>query len=67
MLLSPQSVLARGYAIVMKDGAAVTSASALHPGDAVALVLADGRAQATIRSKQTEVQSSEKRREEDDG
>ena len=67
MLLSPQSVLARGYAIVLKDGAAVTSASALHPGDAVALVLADGRAQATIHSKQTEVQSSEKRREEDDG
>ena len=44
VLLSPQSVLARGYAIVMKEGTAVTSASALHPGDAVALVLADGRA-----------------------
>lgn len=67
MLLSPQSVLARGYAIVMKDGAAITSATALHPGDAVALVLADGRAQATIHSKQTEVQNIEKRREEDDG
>ena len=49
-LLSPQSVLARGYAIVMKEGAAVTSASALYPGDAVALVLADGCAQATIFS-----------------
>ena len=67
MLLSPQSVLARGYAIVMKEGAAVTSASALHPGDAVALVLADGRAQATISSKQTEVRKSTTQREEDGG
>ena len=67
VLLSPQSVLARGYAIVMKEGTAVTSASALHPGDAVALVLADGRAQATISSKQTEVRKVTTQREEDGG
>ena len=67
MLLSPQSVLARGYAIVIKEGSAVTSASALYPGDAVALVLADGCAQATIFSKQTEVQKVTTQREEDGG
>ena len=58
-LLSPQSVLSRGYAMVMKDGAAVSSASALQPGDAVTLVLADGRAEAGITGKQTGVRNGE--------
>ena len=58
-LLSPRSVLSRGYAMVMKDGAVVSSASALQAGDAVTLVLADGRAEADITKKQTGVRNRE--------
>lgn len=56
-LLSPQSVLSRGYAIVLHDGAAVTTADALEEGDGVTLVLADGRADARITKNRPEYQN----------
>ena len=56
-LLSPQSVLSRGYAIVLHDGAAVTSADALEEGDGVTLVLADGRADARITENRPKYQN----------
>ncbi|HQQ77480.1 MAG TPA: exodeoxyribonuclease VII large subunit, partial [Thermoanaerobaculia bacterium] len=54
--LSPLRVLARGYAIVTKEGEAspVTDAEALIPGDSVRLRLARGRAAARILSTETE-------------
>lgn len=56
-LLSPQSVLSRGYAIVLHDGAAVTTADALEEGDGVTLVLADGRADARITKNRPKYQN----------
>jgi len=58
-LLSPQSVLARGYAIAIRNGRAVTSASALDEGDEFRLVLADGSVRARTIEKQTEVRNRE--------
>jgi len=54
--LSPLRVLARGYAIVNKEGetAPVTDAADLAPGDDVRLQLARGRAAARILSTETE-------------
>jgi exodeoxyribonuclease VII large subunit len=54
--LSPLRVLARGYAIVTKEGEAapVTDAAALTPGDGVHMRLARGRAAARILSTETE-------------
>ena len=54
--LSPLRVLARGYAIVTKEGEAspVTDAAALTPGDDVRMRLARGRAVARILSTETE-------------
>ena len=46
--LSPLAVLARGYAVVLKQGRAVTRTESLHPGDDVELRLHQGRAQARI-------------------
>lgn len=46
--LSPLSVLVRGYAIVTRDGAAITEAAALHPGDIVAVRLARGAVTAQV-------------------
>lgn len=53
--LSPLRVLARGYAIVTREGetAPVTDASALAAGDAVRLRLARGRASARVLSTET--------------
>ncbi len=42
--LSPLGVLSRGYALVKRDGIAVTSAAALTPGQQLALVFRDGEA-----------------------
>ncbi|HEX6136648.1 MAG TPA: exodeoxyribonuclease VII large subunit [Casimicrobiaceae bacterium] len=48
-LLNPAAVLDRGYAIVTApDGAIVSDARRLRPGDDVALTLAKGRAMATV-------------------
>ncbi len=53
--LSPLRVLARGYAIVTREGetAPVTDAAALEAGDAVRVRLARGRASARILSTET--------------
>jgi exodeoxyribonuclease VII large subunit len=54
--LSPLRVLARGYAIVTKEGGAspVTDAATLAPGDGVRVRLARGRAAARILSTENE-------------
>jgi exodeoxyribonuclease VII large subunit len=54
--LSPLRVLARGYAIVTKDGKTgpITDAAALAAGDGVHMRLARGRAAARILSTETE-------------
>jgi exodeoxyribonuclease VII large subunit len=46
--VSPQRVLDRGYAMVMTPDGAVTSASELHAGDAIDIVMADGRVAAHV-------------------
>ena len=49
--LNPQAVLDRGYAIVTaRGGQIVTDAGAIAAGDAIAVTLARGRAQATVTS-----------------
>ena len=50
-LLSPESVLERGYAIVTDGaGAVISDARQLAVGDAVALRFASGRARATVQT-----------------
>lgn len=44
----PQRILARGYALVHKDGQLVKNAQALHAGDSIQLQLADGTVSAQI-------------------
>lgn len=45
---NPERILARGYSITVKDGHAVTSASALRKGDVITTRLADGTIESTI-------------------
>ena len=47
-LLSPYAVLARGYAMVLKDGRPVGSVSCMQRGDDVRIVMRDGSADAQI-------------------
>lgn len=47
-LLSPMNTLKRGYSLVKKGDACVTSAGQLQPGDHVIMQFADGAADATI-------------------
>lgn len=49
-MLSPYRVLARGYAIVTKDGAAICSPAQIAGGDVVAIRFASGMADAQIIS-----------------
>lgn len=49
-LLSPQSVLKRGYSITRVNGHAVTDASHLKPGDNITTTLASGIIQSTVNS-----------------
>ena len=49
-LLSPDRVLSRGYAVVLRGGKAITSASALNAGENVVLRFASGSADARITS-----------------
>lgn len=49
-MLSPYRVLARGYAIVMKDGLPVTSSGQLAHGDRIVIRLKDGTAHAQVCS-----------------
>lgn len=51
-MLSPYHVLARGYAIVTKNGAPVVSGAQLQAGDHIRLRFADGEALAQIRTSQ---------------
>lgn len=53
-MLSPYCVLARGYAIVTKDGAAVRSSAQIAGGDVVALRFASGMADAQILNRREE-------------
>lgn len=53
-MLSPYRVLARGYAIVTKDGAAVRSSAQIAGGDVVALRFASGMADAQILNRREE-------------
>jgi exodeoxyribonuclease VII large subunit len=46
--LSPLAVLGRGYAVALKEGRAVRSASELAVGDALELRLSDGSAEVTV-------------------
>lgn len=46
--LSPFNVLGRGYALVQREGGAVTSAAELKAGDRVSIRFADGAAEAEI-------------------
>lgn len=46
--LSPFNVLSRGYSIVLKDGAAVTSADRLDNGDRITIRFSNNEASATI-------------------
>ena len=53
-LLSPESVLERGYAIVtMPDGTVVADSRQLSAGDDVRVAFAKGRAGATITTTET--------------
>ncbi len=46
--LNPLGVLSRGYAIVEKDGSAVTSADKLTRGDLISVMFTDGKVNAVI-------------------
>jgi exodeoxyribonuclease VII large subunit len=46
--LSPLAVLVRGYAIVTREGVAVSDAAALHPGDRLDLRLSHGEIEAEV-------------------
>jgi len=46
--LGPRKVLARGYAIVHKDGEAVGTRSALRPKDAIDIEFHDGKVRSTV-------------------
>jgi exodeoxyribonuclease VII large subunit len=46
--LSPLSVLARGFAIIERDGEPVTRAAMLRPGDGINIRMHDGERRATI-------------------
>ena len=53
-MLNPYRVLARGYAIVTKEGGAVRSSAQVAGGDVVAIRFASGTADARILSSQSE-------------
>ena len=53
-LLSPYRVLARGYAIVQREGKAVASSKLLHAGEGVTLKFADGCVQAEVTDREEE-------------
>jgi exodeoxyribonuclease VII large subunit len=48
--LSPLKVLGRGYAVVRSGGRCIGGVSGLSPGDAVTIVMRDGRAEAVVTS-----------------
>jgi exodeoxyribonuclease VII large subunit len=48
-LASPEYILQKGYALVLKEGKAVTEAAQLHPGETIELRFADDSKRATIQ------------------
>ncbi len=46
----PMETMKRGYAVVMKNGVLVRSAAAIHPGDALHILLADGTLEAVAQN-----------------
>lgn len=46
--LNPMRILKSGYAVVLRDGLRISSAAALHAGDSVELLFADGQITAHI-------------------
>jgi exonuclease VII large subunit len=46
-LMSPESILKKGYAIVEKNGKSASAAS-LNPGDEIRITLADGVVKAEV-------------------
>jgi len=48
-LLSPESTLKRGYALVRMGDRCITAANQLHTGDQVTIQLAEGTAEAAIK------------------
>ncbi len=47
--LNPLNVISRGYSIVAKEGAVISSASELKSGDDISLTFADGMVEAIVR------------------
>jgi exodeoxyribonuclease VII large subunit len=50
--VNPLSILARGYAVVRKNGVAITGINSLNAGDEIKLTMQDGELSATITSKE---------------
>ena len=50
--LNPQAILARGYAIVRKDGHALSTVAQVAPGDRLLVRVSDGEFAATVNSEQ---------------
>ena len=48
---SPQRILAMGFSMIQHNGRTLTTANSISIGDQVEIILADGRAQATITDK----------------
>ena len=48
--LGPMEILRRGFALVLKDGALLTSIEGRRPGEELELLLADGRLRVTVNS-----------------
>ncbi len=47
----PRAILAKGYAMITKDGKPEFSSKELNPGDAVEIIMQDGKLSAEIKSK----------------
>lgn len=68
--LSPLKILARGYAVVEKEGQLVASQDSLQVGDQVGILLKDGSAQAEITQLSKEIiwnNEKDQGKEEEDG
>ena len=47
-LISPESVLRRGYSLTLKDGKVINSVKDVLPGDKLETWLADGRIESNV-------------------
>ena len=48
--LNPMSILEKGFAIPLKKGQKVTTASGLEAGDGITVILKDGRADCEVKN-----------------